>query len=74
MTAREWLPIESAPRDGTVIDLWAKGYLYEGDLYDFGRSTGFQWNKQRRRFENLGGDVLRASDCSHWMPLPEPPK
>jgi hypothetical protein len=67
------MPIDSAPKDGSVILLWrfgpCAGY-WSGDpewawetvnLYGFGKCmpNGF-----------ADGDT----NLTHWMPLPEPPK
>ena len=74
----QWQPIETAPRDGTVIIMWLKepyaqqvgiGYrpitqVIIGDLFE----------------ETVGDDCMICSPygdwCSvtHWMPLPDPPE
>ena len=78
-----WQPIETAPRDGTVIDLWADGERWP-DCY---------WGK--RRYWSVDGDETKTSawlmeppdwiwatmneriPCdvapTHWMPRPAPP-
>lgn len=69
----EWLPIESAPRDGTHI-------------LAFGPQPGCNarehgWTEVREtHFEHSGWDWYEAvHNCSHkwkpthWMPLPSPP-
>ena len=59
----EWQPIETAPRDGTEILLFARG-PYKDDY----RGVG-QWSGQRNDwFWNF------AIRPTHWMPLPEPPR
>jgi|ERR1700684_317429 len=61
----EWQPIETAPKDGTYIDLWneKRGRRYAlarwVDLYD-----GWQYGES---------DVARHHEFSHWMPIPDGP-
>lgn len=76
----EWMPIESAPRDGTEV------ILYEDGSYGIGRWVDTSHQEQRlisskgRRetyewFDVKSGyweDTMFAP--THWMPLPEPPK
>lgn len=70
----EWLPIETAPKDGTSILLW-DGYRLEvarwgyDDLYDrdpkkwiYGECYG-EYN-----------DYNSVDSPTHWMKLPESPK
>lgn len=76
--ANGWMPIEGAPIDGTIIDLWAKrkGTLdaYErvsdcfwGDIVDWWGLDRQDWiglyQHQHRSYENP----------THWRPLPFPP-
>lgn len=80
MSAVGWNPIETAPKDGTEVDLWfpyAKGGYRVTDAkwmeMDFGRSSGpfyawrHEWNPEFER-EPLSGEP------THWMPPPEPPQ
>lgn len=58
----EWKPIETAPKDGTPVDLWHETY---------GRITDTWWD------EDDGFWVTGAGDqglITHWAPLtaPEP--
>lgn len=63
-----WQPIETAPRDGTVIDLWFAGQWNQ-------RMTDAYWS------DNIGAWVIEARGCSfldsptitHWKPLPMSP-
>ena len=78
---KEWQPIETAPKDGTLILLrgyWAgeingieankKETLvcsYDGEMTDYG---GYHWTVQ-------GTDAYAAwMKPTHWMPLPDPPE
>lgn len=67
----EWLPIESAPRDGTAIDVFTK---YE-------RIPDVHWNDKKLRWEHwFIGDydsmqwVELSNEPLYWQPLPLPPK
>ena len=54
-----WRPIESAPRDGTLV------LLSKADDAD--------WPLRCRRWENGHWRGHDAADATHWMPLPAPP-
>ena len=56
----EWQPIDTAPKDGSIIDLWHR---------DYGRIPENWWVVEDACW--CGWD---ADDITHWMPLPEPPK
>ncbi len=60
----EWQPIESAPRDGTLILAVEKGGPILIEWESGGRNEGF-WRDQ---------DHYVHTEATHWMPLPEPPK
>ena len=68
----KWLPIETAPKDGCRVDLWA------GE-----REPNCSWRKPVGRedwtYEGITGATWRDNggntiwEPTHWMPLPEPP-
>lgn len=61
----QWEPIESAPKDSTVVLLWAESYYPVIGWYDAGkRSWQDVWEHEWRR----------PKQPTHWMPIPEPPK
>lgn len=67
----EWQPIETAPKDGTKVDLWDR--------------AGFRWANCHwgcHYFENgrpvgpatWGRGSPDGPQPTHWMPIPEAPK
>lgn len=66
-----WLPIDTAPKDGTIVDLWVaniNGAKFRVTDANFSRG---EWRVDGIIIDNL---YLTVSIPSHWMPLPEPPK
>jgi hypothetical protein len=64
----EWQPIETAPKDGTLILVIRKGY-----------NPATAWFEERtQRFEHCEecsfSNPSHEWKLTHWMPLPEPPK
>lgn len=59
-----WQPIETAPRDGTVIILFNE----DEQAVDAG-----YWHPDFYAFEVTLGDHWYPSDCKYWMRLPAPP-
>lgn len=59
----EWQPIETAPKDGTIILLWYKAIGHEMAFWN-----GKSWD-DGDFYDNLGSDA----DFTHWMPLPKAP-
>jgi hypothetical protein len=53
-------PIESAPKDGTEIDLWHP---------ELGRITGSQWDANL----DLWTILCHQHAPTHWMPIPDAP-
>lgn len=73
-----WQPIESAPKDGTLVDVWlGNADPEECEFYcgskDYRRSTG--WRYQHGRFRPHVGLMLPVVTVfpTHWMLLPAPP-
>lgn len=68
----EWQPIETAPKDGTRVDLWV-----EVSLLGAGRETDCYWDRGAWFIPaNNYGDGCSTYDGqmpTHWMPIPEPP-
>lgn len=62
---REWMPIESAPRDGSRVLMWYPN----GGYY-----IGLEWNERRARWEDGfdNGNSFKDAELSHWQPV-EPP-
>lgn len=65
LAAREWRPIETAPRDGTgflgfVRQDWIEGFAFWGDE--------LCW------LSDGDGPKFARDYPTHWMPWPEPPK
>lgn len=63
-----WQLIETAPKDGARIDLWANG-----------RKTDCRWSEALGHWCRDGGHnegysyAIRVDNPTHWMPLPELP-
>lgn len=70
-----WLPIETAPRDGTRVLLFWVGpdtrrllrtpEICLAEVYSHKDGVTAVWN---------GTDKMPLHFFTHWMPLPEPPK
>lgn len=72
----EWQPIETAPKDGSYVDLYSFGPLEETHCaYLYGRVPQSAWNASRRRWEHKSpwGEVCVVASPSYWMPHPDPP-
>lgn len=84
----EWQPIDTAPKDGTTIDLWIMtqwGSFRLPDckwgVSDWHRAGEEGWIFERRDDSEPHRDawndvcyVYGEENPTHWMPLPEPPK
>jgi hypothetical protein len=75
----EWQPIETAPKDGTVIDVWlGDASASDRQFYCTGetrRAPGWAWVVDKWRPVLAEGRVLSTFvQPTHWMPLPAPPK
>ena len=82
----QWQPIETAPKDGTVIDVWlgdngdptTTAGVSEVEFYctpGTKRAPGWSWDSRRVKWvprQGLGTPVFVQP--SHWQPLPEGPQ
>ena len=68
-----WMPIESAPRDGTEIVLGMPGDAFAGFWHD---GTQNYWKLEGWFAEMDRGNLLTAKpfNATHWQPLPTPPR
>lgn len=72
-----WQPIETAPKDGTIFDVW----LGDADASDLDfycdrgtrRSPSWQWWGDKFR-PAAGLKLLTFVQPTHWIPLPDPPR
>lgn len=83
-----WQPIETAPKDGTIVDLWVGEYGHRiancqwrlgSDVDpemcgDDGPWRHLRMDGWRPIGDKEGCGVLVAKQFSHWMPLPPPPE
>lgn len=65
-----WQPIETAPRDGTIIDLW-----FSGDAWNC-RMPGFVWRPRLNFWHNetTHQSYNESPLITHWRPLTTPPE
>ncbi|QHJ81424.1 MAG: hypothetical protein [Bacteriophage sp.] len=73
----EWQPIETAPKDGTVVDLYFPIKSY-GDAILFGDGRMTNWSYEDGEWGSASGGLSRLVTAtekqpSHWMPIPKPP-
>ena len=66
--ARCWCPIETAPKDGTKIDMWWVNRHGEG-----ARETECFFGKGSWRWHRSGIEVPSLYTPTHWMPVPAAP-
>lgn len=76
----DWQPIDTAPKDGTVI-LLAGGTWGDDELADAPRVMAARWYKTNRGNycwnaceAEAGYSIFPYKNPTHWMPLPEPPE
>ena len=88
--ARRWRSIESAPKDGTVIDLWCVNDKYsrtdEGARRLSVRFADCAWSEDDKAWQFVVDDgmhmllTVKTDECSegwtptHWTPIPAPPQ
>jgi hypothetical protein len=68
----EWQPIETAPKDGTIIDVWAK-YGDGGERYPNAEFIRGEWRVWGIDGFESPGYVKIDGTATHWMPVPGPP-
>lgn len=81
----DWQPIESAPKDGTPVDLWLGNAEFPDRLTDatYRKSSDSEWwvhggdsidNPDAEYwFCGFGWPLVGDNVPTHWMPRPTPP-
>jgi len=82
MTETEWPPIDTAPRDGTIIltvsnnEIYVTRWSKEQNYWQFRdalqKKVGDELQYEYSWFTYIGG--LGSINPTHWKPLPQPPK
>lgn len=73
----DWQSIETAPKDGTVFDVWL-GDCAESEQEFYctpgtRRSPGWHW--RQGKFRPASSQIIPTFvQPTHWIPLPEPPE
>ena len=72
----QWRPIKTAPKDGTLVDIWGVNHLsYDKHSHrmvnvKFGPVRDWM-GQERDDWQHGRGEDFEPT---HWMPLPAPPK
>jgi hypothetical protein len=85
MASDGWRPIETAPRDGTIIDLWSADEFGgripdcywgfpEHTCGEAGHHCDSDWHSLSEGWVHSTFNVRLDDSITHWMPLPAPPK
>ena len=67
----EWQPIETAPKDGTVILCNERGWVYTA-FWGMKTPDEYYYNQRSKTPQWLSHNF--PQEPTHWMPLPNPPK
>jgi hypothetical protein len=65
-----WKPIETAPKDGTPVDLWDE--KYGGRMVNM-RRVDHNGDGKNVYYEAVDEGYTCVRTATHWMPIPEPP-
>ncbi|TCQ80007.1 hypothetical protein EDF68_10352 [Ochrobactrum sp. BH3] len=78
-----WLPIETAPKDGTVIDLWSSEFGRQPDCFwgkrehhcgEAGQYCDSDWHSEPDAWIDSAQNTQTFDDITHWRPLPASPE
>lgn len=66
----KWSPIETAPKDGTVIII---GYADDTNIRVDRRAWEAKWNGLENAYTSANGFIIHKK-AAFWMPFPKPPE
>jgi len=72
-TVSAWLPIETAPKYGDEIDIWASGERAPNCVFNkptYGKQIGWVYQSG---YDSDGPVFELVKNPTHWMPLPASP-
>lgn len=77
MTEEDWRPIETAPKDGTLVLLgnpeWELAWPGEYAATKPPGEPDFRWDRYGPRWQRMNMTDTNLNP-THWMPMPAPPK
>ncbi|EMG53118.1 hypothetical protein WYI_13807 [Ochrobactrum sp. CDB2] len=77
-----WEPIETAPKDGTIIDLWSSEFGRQPDCFwgkrshccgEDGQYCDSDWHSEPESWIDSAQNTQTFDDITHWRPLPASP-
>ena len=72
LTQNQWQPIETAPKDGTLIFVWYEHPVNKYAVFDIKiKLANWIIDLHEWQVADVGGNVPPI--LTHWMPLPHPP-
>ena len=69
----EWKDIDSAPRDGTEVDLWFAPNAPDGGAIDNGCRVPDCRYRNDESWIDDSGNILEVAYITHWRHKPPPP-
>jgi Protein of unknown function (DUF551) len=71
-----WMPIDSAPKDGTMFLCWVSAVRYEdcSQVDECWWRNGPEGDPELGYFDNACGQIGDSQAVTHWRPLPQPPE
>jgi hypothetical protein len=70
-----WKEIETAPQDGTQIDVWAKSWDGDSGTFVFRRFAEVIWNDEAKRWKPRNVPPLsRKWHVTHWTEIVDGPR
>lgn len=70
----EWQPIETAPKDGSPVLVYAVEGCTQWKFYTPLWICRWEEGHEDGEWIEAGGELYTTCKPTHWMPLPKPPK